>query len=75
MSCNGNRFSCGMRRFDKHTTYDNKPNNIQLHNEADKRLQEMLNARALQDKGIFTPIQTNIPHASQPSELNHGKTS
>jgi hypothetical protein len=81
MSCNGNRFSCGMKRFDKHISYDNTPSNVQLHNESDKRLQEMLNIRALQDKGVFTPLQTNMTQPSQPSQpsqfsdINHGKTS
>ncbi len=78
MSCNGNRFICGMRRFDKHSTQQDKPTNNELHDNNNKRLQEMMNIRALQDKGIFTPINANMPNLSQisqSSEINHGKTS
>ena len=81
MSCNGNRFVCGMRRFDKHITQQDKPSNVELHNDNNKRLQEMMNIRALQDKGIFTPIESNLhqmsqlSQSSQSSNINHGKTS
>jgi hypothetical protein len=54
MSCGGgNRFVCGMRRFDKHSFTPDKPTNPELYNDNNKRLQELLNQRAMQDKGIF----------------------
>lgn len=61
MSCGGgNRFVCGMRRFDKHTFTPDKPSNQELHNDNNKRLQELLNMRALQDKGIFNTEQNVV---------------
>lgn len=61
MSCGGgNRFVCGMRRFDKHSFAPDKPSNQELHNDNNKRLQELLNQRALQDKGIFNTEKNNV---------------
>jgi hypothetical protein len=56
MSCGGNRFACGITRFDKHKMTADKPTNQALHSDTEKRLQEMLNARAQQDGGVFQPI-------------------
>jgi hypothetical protein len=58
MSCNnGNRFQCGITRFQKHSSIPDKPSNQELHSENQKRLNELLKAREAQDNGIFT---TNI---------------
>jgi hypothetical protein len=55
MSC-GNRFVCGIRRYDQHKISNDKPSNKVLHDENNKRLQELMNMRSQQDKGVFTPI-------------------
>jgi hypothetical protein len=53
MSCGGNRFACGIRRFDKHSFTPDKPINQQLFNENQSRLNDLLKQREAQDKGIF----------------------
>ena len=55
MSC-GNKFVCGMRRFDKHRNNTNTPTNPELHNETEKRLQELIQQRNQIDNQIF-PLQ------------------
>lgn len=52
----GNRFQCGMRRFDKHKVANDKPTNLSIHNEQQQKLSELLQLREEQDKGIFVPI-------------------
>ena len=49
MSC-GNRFQCGITRFQKHSFTPDKPSNQELHNENQKRLSELLKAREDIDK-------------------------
>jgi hypothetical protein len=44
MSC-GNRFVCGMRRFDKYKISSDRPNNPVLHNENEQRLNQLLQER------------------------------
>ena len=44
MSC-GNRFQCGITRFQKHSFAPDKPSNQELHNENQKRLSDLLKAR------------------------------
>ena len=58
MSCGGNRFSCGIRRFEKHKFEPNRPSNQELHNENETRLSELLRAREQQDQAFF-PAQTS----------------
>ena len=55
MNCGGggNKFSCGLRRFDQHKMGNDRPANQQLHDENQKRLNELLRLREEQDKGIF----------------------
>lgn len=53
MSCGGNRFQCGIGRFNKFTASD-KPSNQQLHNENQKKLSELMQLREQQDKGNFS---------------------
>jgi hypothetical protein len=54
MSC-GNRFQCGITRFQKHSFTPDKPSNQELHNENQKRLSELLKAREEIDKQFLTP--------------------
>lgn len=49
MSC-GNRFQCGITRFQKHSFTPDKPSNVELHNENQKRLSDLLKAREDIDK-------------------------
>ncbi len=44
----GSRFSCGIRRFDKHKDSSERPTNQQLHNENEKKLQELIKLREKQ---------------------------
>lgn len=62
MNCGGHMlsgFTCGARRFDKYkfTTAD-KPSNTVLHQENQKKLNDLIRLREEQDKGIFQPILT-----------------
>ena len=52
MSC-GNRFQCGITRFQKHSFTPDKPSNQELHNENKKRLSDLLKAREDIDKQFF----------------------
>lgn len=67
MSCSGTKFVCGMRRFDKHLTANERPQNQQLHNETEKQLTDLIRLREQQDQGIFAPIsyQTNSSEVSK----------
>jgi len=58
MNYNGNKFICGIRRFDKHTTQNNRPSNQQLHDETEKSLVDLIKLREQQDKGIFTSVSS-----------------
>jgi len=62
MSC-GNRFVCGIRRFDKHKFEPNHPSNQELHTENESRLSELLRAREQQDQAFF-PVQTSTTVAT-----------
>ncbi len=53
MSC-GNRFQCGITRFQKHSFTPDKPSNQELHNENQKRLNDLLKAREEIDKQFLT---------------------
>ncbi len=61
MSCNGNRFVCGMRRFDKHKTVAERQVQQELHTVNEKKLQELIQLRNLQDQGIFQPLSAVNP--------------
>jgi hypothetical protein len=58
MSC-GNRFQCGITRFQKHSFTPDKPSNQELHNENQKRLNDLLKAREEIDKQFFTSHPTS----------------
>ncbi len=53
MSC-GNRFQCGITRFQKHSFTPDKPSNVELHNENQKRLNDLLKAREEIDNQYFS---------------------
>ncbi len=73
MSC-GNRFSCGIKRFDKHaTSIPDKPTNQELYNSNNKKLDELLFIRSQQDKGIFEPL-TQFPYQQNTTIDQHNKT-
>ena len=67
MSCDGNRFVCGMKRFDKNKTTE-RPVLNDLHNNNEKKLQEMIQLRNLQDQGIFQPLTVV---KSQTQDISH----
>lgn len=69
MSCDGNRFVCGMRRFDKHKTTE-KPVLNEMHNNNEKKLQEMIQLRNLQDQGIFQSISVVKPQIPDTSNMH-----
>lgn len=71
MSCGGTKFVCGMRRFDKHSIANERPQNQQLHNETEKQLADLIRLREQQDQGIFAPIsyQVNSSEVSKPTPL------
>jgi hypothetical protein len=68
MSCGGNRFQCGITRFQKHSFTSDKPSNPELHNENQIKLSEMMRMREEQDKGIFQS-QPTISKNSISSEI------
>ena len=49
MSC-GNRFSCGIKRFQQASFAPNRPTNPELHQEIESRLSDLLRLREEQDK-------------------------
>ena len=58
MSC-GNRFSCGIKRFQQASFAPNKPTNPELHQENESRLSELMRLREEQDKALsFQPAPT-----------------
>jgi hypothetical protein len=58
MSC-GNRFSCGIKRFQQASFAPNQPTNPELHQENESRLSELMRLREEQDKALsFQPATT-----------------
>jgi cell shape-determining protein MreC len=45
MSCGGNRFQCGLSKPSRFQFKPDKPSNAELHNENQKRLNDLLKAR------------------------------
>lgn len=45
MSCGGNRFQCNLTKASRHQFKPDKPSNPELHNENQKRLNDLLKAR------------------------------
>lgn len=80
MSC-GNRFSCGIKRFQQASFAPNRPTNPELHQENESRLSELLRLREEQDKRFsYAPVETketmNTPTQStiQPSSNDSSST-
>ena len=69
MNC-GNRFVCGIKRFDKHKPTVNHPTNEVLHSEGEKRLAEMMKIREEQNNEVFKPLT----HAEQLAMLQQKKS-
>jgi hypothetical protein len=61
MSC-GNRFSCGIKRFQQASFAPNRPTNPELHQENENRLAELMRLREQQDKALSfsTPVSTTV---------------
>ena len=73
MSC-GNSFSCGIHRFDKYKfAQHDKPANKILHDENEKRLNELLRLREQQDSGVFQPIVVTPTTTSTQHHPTHKK--
>ena len=61
-------FICGMRRFDKHKTFEaDRPSNPALYQENQKSLSDLIKQREQQDKGAFTPIVMSTVKPTVPS--------
>lgn len=58
MSC-GNRFQCALTKSSRHSFQPDKPSNQELHNENQKRLNELLKSREEIDKQFFSSNPTN----------------
>lgn len=65
MSC-GNRFQCGIGRFQKHSFTPDKPSNQALHNETQQKLNSLLKAREYIDTQFFS---SNIKIIETPTIL------
>lgn len=72
MSC-GNRFVCGMRRFDKYKISSDKPNNPTLHNENELKLNQLLKEREELNKKLY-PISSNSNSLSSYSTIQSIQT-
>jgi len=59
MSC-GNRFQCGLTKLSRNQFQPDKPSNPELHNENQKRLNELLKAREDIDKQFHNNNIQNI---------------
>jgi hypothetical protein len=60
MSC-GNRFSCGIKRYQQPTFAPDRPSNPELHKENETRLSELLRLREEQDKALSFSTSTSAP--------------
>jgi hypothetical protein len=54
MSCGGNRFQCGLTKASRFQFKPDKPSNPELHNENQKRLNDLLKAREEIDNQFLT---------------------
>ena len=59
-SSNGNRFICGIRRFDKHSILSDKPSNNILYNENQQKLNDLIKTRNESPHSVSTS-----PHINQ----------
>ncbi len=67
MSC-GNRFVCGMRRFDKYKISSDRPNNPVLYNENEQRLNQLIQERDELNKQL-NPISYIQPQPQRTSSV------
>jgi hypothetical protein len=70
MSC-GNRFQCGLSKASRFQFKPDKPSNTELHNENQKRLNDLLKAREEIDKQFLTSSSettTMTIHKPEPLE-------
>ena len=65
MSCGGNRFECALRKKSRLSTQPDKPSNLELYNENQKRLSDLIKAREEIDNHFFKPITSAEPIVSQ----------
>jgi hypothetical protein len=65
MSCGGNRFECALKRKSRLTTQSDRPSNLELYNENQKRLNDLMRAREEIDNQFFRPINSQELTASQ----------
>jgi hypothetical protein len=65
MSCGGNRFECALKRKSRLTTQSDRPSNLELYNENQKRLSELMKAREEIDNQFFRPIDSQEPIATR----------
>ena len=65
MSCGGNRFECALKRKSRLTTQSDRPSNLELYNENQKRLNDLIRAREEIDNHFFKPITSAEPIVSQ----------
>lgn len=56
MSCGGNRFECALRKKSRLSTQSDRPSNLELYNENQKRLNDLIRAREEIDNHFFKPI-------------------
>jgi hypothetical protein len=61
MSCGGNRFECALKRKSRLTTQSDRPSNLELYNENQKRLNDLMRAREEIDNQFFRPINSQEP--------------
>jgi hypothetical protein len=64
MSCGGNRFECALKRKSRLTTQSDRPSNLELYNENQKRLSDLMRAREEIDNQFFRPIDSQGVTAS-----------
>jgi hypothetical protein len=57
MSC-GNRFECALRKNSRLSTQSDRPSNLELYNENQKRLNDLIKAREEIDNHFFRPISS-----------------
>jgi hypothetical protein len=71
MSCGGNRFQCNLTKPTRFKFEPDKPSNPELHNENQKRLNELLRAREDMDKAFVapSPAQTQVHHSIQQEQI------
>lgn len=68
MSC-GNRFECALRKNSRLSTQSDRPSNLELYNENQKRLSDLMKAREEIDNHFFRPINS-LEQLAKPHQIN-----